>query len=238
MRYTILILAVTLTAGTTEARADMVAYNMTGTITNAWNAPNSSFAVGDHISWTLQYDNSTPISTSGTAAAGSWAGYSSSGYMLTNIVDQTTGYHFPILPPSDMGSSGISLMNNNPGYRNISWGEITAGETAMKGFGYYESSLKLLTAASLPTLDLAKFSFDKLPVIWNSNPSLYSGTTQFDYIYQGSNLQQIGITATVDSIPGVHMVPEPGSLTLFLLGAAGLAVIRLRSRFGFVRQLV
>jgi hypothetical protein len=158
-------------------------------------------------------------------------------YVITNIVDQTTGYHFPTLPPSGWGAgSGIELSNSNPGgYRNYYFGDISIRQGAGSVSGSntdYGASLYLLTAP-LPTLNLAKFQFDGLPVVWSSNPPLDDpqGATHFQYAYQNGNLQ-LGFTATVDSIPGAHMVPEPGSLTLFLLGAAGLAARGMRRCWG------
>jgi hypothetical protein len=85
MRHTILVLTVALVAGTSQARADMLTYNMTGRITSGGGVLN-----GDLISWTLQYDRSTPAST--TTRLGSY--YQLNGATITNLVDQTTGYHF------------------------------------------------------------------------------------------------------------------------------------------------
>jgi hypothetical protein len=235
MRRTILVLAVALVAGTAEVRADLVTYNMSGTILDAWNGSNSTFSKGDHLTWTLQYDKSTPLSSSGAAPGGSWAGYDVAGkYVLTNIIDQTTGYHFPLLSPS-MYNGGIGLSNGTPGgYRGYSWGNMYVDQRSqfIPGRNAYSLvGLNLLTAP-LPSLDLAKFQFDKLPVVWsNAIPVLPQDNTNFQWIYQNGNLQ-LGITASVDSIPGALLTPEPGSLMLFLLGAAGLAARGMRRRMG------
>jgi predicted lipoprotein len=53
MRQIILILAIALAVGTPQSRADMIAYNMTGTITQVMAARYSSLGVGDQISWTI-----------------------------------------------------------------------------------------------------------------------------------------------------------------------------------------
>jgi hypothetical protein len=125
----------------------------------------------------------------------------------------------------------MELVNNSPGGSGIyPLGSIFVHQGSQSLTTYYGASLTLLTASSLPTLNLAQFSFDNLPISRSSSPSIYpQGTTQFDYAYQDSKLS-LGFTATVDSVPGAHMVPEPGSLTLFLLGAAGLAARGIRRR--------
>lgn len=107
MRYSLLILAVALSAGTTKARADLIAYNMTGTITSA-NDGYSSFAVGDHISWTLQYNTSMPMYTYATTANNASQLYNP---LITSIVDRTTGSHLYVpttlyVPPYLAGGGG------------------------------------------------------------------------------------------------------------------------------------
>ncbi len=80
--------------GAREAHADLVTYNMTGTVTSAGNSDfgtivnaGGSFVpgsvnIGDHISWTLQYDRSSP-----------WGNlfYTPTAAVLYNVVDRTTG---------------------------------------------------------------------------------------------------------------------------------------------------
>lgn len=229
MRHSLyLAFAVALVAGSAQARADMVTYNMSGTITGA-NYPNMPYAAGDHITWTLQFDRSTPMTSGGTNAEGPWANYQMQGtYVFTNIVDQTTGYHFPLLPPSNTNLVGMTLQNINTGNQN--YGNIFAYQNDVGHYSNDSISLSLRTG-SLPSLNLAEFQFNKLPVVLgNVNYSNF----QYSYVASPTSTP-LGFIASVDSIPGaIAAAPEPGSLTLFLLGAAGLATRGMRRRLGQV----
>lgn len=221
MRYIFLILAAALIAETTKARADMVYYNITGTIRDIVNessspTPSLSFASGDRITWTLQYDRSVSASISGHG----WNQYYLNGPTITNIVDQTTGYHFPTFSPSIM-QSAISV--DNPTFISETWGgaRFRSAEYTL---------LQLGTAAgSLPSSNLADLQLNNIPV----NP--FSGGYPSFLKYYIPNGNNVGFEASMNSISApMHGAPEPGSLTLFLLGAAGLAVRAMRRRLGRV----
>lgn len=181
MRDHLLVLSVALAAGTTQAHADIISYNMTGTIQTA-NYPNMPYAAGDHITWTLQFDTSTLISSGGTNETVSWANYQMLHTMsITNIVDQTTGYHFPVLPSSEY-SSGMTLENSNPTKPpNYEVGNITAGENAVvNNYGPVTNiSLNLRTVGPLPTLNLAEFQFNGLPVVLGNLPVSLGNPNEF-----------------------------------------------------------
>lgn len=238
MRHTILVFAIAFVAENTQARAgQIVSYNMAGTIVYATGT--SSMAVGDHVAWTLQYDPSTPT-VSGGNSTGSFTQFQTQGInVITNIVDQTTGYHFPSLPPSDTSSAGMELSNSNPGnYQNKYTGSIFAYQNAGANYTNAVTSLTLMTG-TLPTLNLAKFQFNNLPVVSGSGlpvvPGLWSPSNLFanyqTFEKNPYNDLYYAFDASVDSIPGAIMgAPEPGSLTLFLLGAAGLAAHGIRRR--------
>ncbi|MGH7170924.1 MAG: PEP-CTERM sorting domain-containing protein [Gemmataceae bacterium] len=244
MRYTILVLAVVIAAGAADARAEMVSYNMTGTITsvtatwgyNGLDKPRTPtplpFAVGDHISGTLQYDSST----AGSIKAYSWGSngdYNTSAPVITNVVDQTTGFQFPPHPitttPGLFASVGLENPIPSGAFRG---GEIVAQDQSSDASSRVNDSLLLSTSSPLPTLNLAEFQLTKLPVILDNVN--YSYLTYYSYSYTlGEGYQ---IEAAVDSIPGVTAAaPEPGSLTLFLLGAAGLAAGGIRRRLGILQ---
>jgi hypothetical protein len=90
IRYLIILFLVA--ALTSQARADLIAYEMTGTITrvsseiNGWSFP-LPVARGDHMTWTFQYDRSTPASGGGQGQIS----YTPNGPLITNLVDQTNG---------------------------------------------------------------------------------------------------------------------------------------------------
>ncbi len=232
MRHTILILALALATGTTQARADMVYYNMSGTVTAAdffWapsaTPPPPPVAKGDHITWTLQYDRTTLPSASSPRSYN----YTLSSPPIMNIVDQTNGitmtsYRYDPFSPS---KSTLSL-SNYPGSLEIS----TNGGDGY-GYGSYETALDLSYKGSFPSLNLANLQLNSLPL--NLKP--YSNTLSFSY---GDQILGFDFEASVNSISApVSGVPEPGSFSLFLLGAAGLAThgIRRRLRFRLVSFL-
>jgi len=75
----------------------------------------------------------------------------------------------------------------------------------------------------LPTLDLAHLQLDHIPI--------NNGATYFTYSSGSLTSAFSAISADVTSVT-LASAPEPGSLTLFLLGAVGLVSRRLRPRRG------
>lgn len=232
VRRTILALAVALAAGTTHARADIVRYNMTGRITTG------SSIGGDLISWTLQYDRSTPASNS--TSLGRY--YPLTGAVITNLVDQTTGYHFLPTPTPSNGSGSLAL--HLRGYGGVGpLGYIAPSSMEVWSYYYaghplstYSSYLLLYPKSSLPTLNLANLQLNKIPFALGFTPG-NAPTSEFDFEKVGYTTGKIDALfgATVFSISGpVGPLSEPGSLTLFLLGAVGLAARGMRRRLGQV----
>ena len=231
MRYITLVLAVALVAGTADARADLVFYNMTGTITSTISPPpytgqGAAYAVGDHISWTLYLDRSSPM-TSSTSTSSSYSQPTNLQLPLfSNIYDpahgifnyfRTSGTVYPI------------TLSNSPA------GNFSAGETAGN---YSHIALSLAVNGSLPSLNLANLQLNNIPFLLGKGSGSYlSWQVEVPNATVGEHL--IGFTASVDSISGpVAYAPEPASLTLFLLGAAGLAArgMRRRLRAACLRQ--
>lgn len=224
--------ALALVAGNTEARADLITYNMAGTITDvspvSYNPSGVvPYNVGDHVTWTLQYNSSiTPTNSYSGSMTG--VSYTLSAPVITNIVDQTTGYHFSSPP-----SSGNSLSLES-GFGNAGLG-ATAGSSIFSPSAVLDMNL---TSGSLfPTFDLTKLQLNSLP--WaNSGPNYFSYGDFFSPPTNsgpGGNYGFNASAAFVAQTP-VASTPESGSLTLFLLGAAGLAVRRFRLRFGGAGQ--
>lgn len=214
--------ALVLAAGSTEARADeLVTYVMTGRIWASGEPWQTSWASGDHITWKLQY----PPTIQPQAPLGGQFGtsqYQTSSAAITSIVDQRTGYHFPLLSASP---SSILVKNwwHAPGDPHLDWNTIRATSDTSQGSASYYSSLLLQSKNLLPTMNLTELQLNHTPLVLSSN--LY-------YRFEWSPTQIISFTASVDSVTRVN--PEPGTLTLCLLGAAGLAAGGLRRRWRLV----
>jgi hypothetical protein len=240
MRHTILALALVLVAGATQARAGLVTYTMTGTITSA--LPNYAenypiYAQGDRISWTLQYNTSMPMYTyTTTASNASQLNFP----LITSIVDRTTGSSFYVpatmyVPPylSQAGAAAEASLNLSSGSSSsISAGQYQLG--VIDPEEGYNADLALKVTGQLPTLNLANLQLNQL--------SINTSTSSFGYSFAADMMPggQDSFTASVDSISAPkYGTPEPGSLTLFLLGASGLALrgVHRRLRFRLVSFL-
>jgi hypothetical protein len=228
MRYTILVLTIVLTAGATQARADMIAYNMTGTITQVMAARDSSLGVGDQISWTIQYDRSTPHASEYETL------YDMKHAIITNIVDQTTGDHFPT-PYSRYVNSTVQLtqgVGSGPaGFQAADDGPIDQSYS-------YAADVLLWAKGRLPTLNLANLWLYDVPWVLGSPPPNLGYSSSF--LYNNFNVGGAYFSATLASVSGpLSGAPEPRSLTLFLLGAVALTArgICRRLRFRLVSFL-
>jgi hypothetical protein len=259
MRHAILVLTVALVAGITQARADqIVTYHMTGTLRDtsatveAWPANRAwyhlqhlshPYAAGDHITWTLRYDSST---ADVPGSYGSRYEMQPNTPVITNIVDQTTGYHFPVLPNSNSGSilTLIRYATNSDPYGNQTRFSFEVNQSSWHGpeFGNGSSTqgvwLQLNSTSTWKETSLANLHLDTIPFAFgppithnyvssylNWVTQSYSLNTSIDSQYASS------FGAIVDSFAvSVASTPEPGTLTLFLLGAAGLSASVLRRR--------
>lgn len=211
----ILALVFTIPIGVSEARADMITYNMTGTIrmvhlNNLF--PGSSappVAVGDRIAWTFRYDSSTPLNPyrdSGPSAHY----YELNNLAVSHLVDTTSGFHF--YAPPNVNSTTLVLENLLSGGGTL-WTSSALWD-AQRYLTIYEANLDLGSPKSLPTLDLANLSL--------TAPPFTPTNGDLTYAYKAFSFM-----AATDSI-SLASVAEPGSLTLFVLGIGGLIARRLR----------
>lgn len=217
MRYPLLVLAAALMAGTTEARADMIYYNMSGIANGAsfqWipsgNGPPPPVSKGDHITWTLQYDKSLPGTSEPQYSS---TNYSTNGLTITNLVDQTSGVRFPTL--SSVAST-LSLYNDPP-KKNSYFYASTNGNNFSES---YETQLQLNYNGSFPAASWPNWQPNSVPL------NLSTSSLQYRW---GDSMEGIFFSASVNSMSTpVQGAPEPGSLTLFLLGVASLVTRRIR----------
>ncbi len=262
MRHTILVFIIALKAGITQTRADqIVTYYMTGTLTDTsatvvtW-PPNQAwyhgqhlshpYAAGDHISWTLRYDSSTPVDNY-TGGINYHLGNA-----ILNIVDQTTGYRFPVIS-NGMTSSTLTL-SRYPANPDPYGGQTRFSYTLDQG-SYYGPEFANGSATQRALLQLNSGSYWKETSLTNLhlNTIPFALGAPIDHEYVNSSFfwvtQKYSLTpsidswyiskfdANVDSISvSMASTSEPGSVILFVLGAIGLTARSMCRRLLF--QLV
>jgi hypothetical protein len=201
-------------------------YNMTGTVTSA-SGSNAAVAVGDHVTWTLQYNPATPVIS--TTSFGHF--YSPNGPVLSHLVDQTKGIQ--LYTPTSANLRAGLMLSNLP----MMGSSFYAGDTQrVSGTPdpmnlVYQTQLFLGHGNSLTSLDLTKFRPDRAGFVWAGQGGTTNELTYFDNHLPDNGRYSLLFTAAVDSL-SVSAVPEPGSFTLFLLGAIGLAARSLLPRSG------
>jgi len=153
--------------------------------------------------------------------------------LITSIVDRTTGSSLYVpatlyVPPYLAGgeaTAGTSLNLSSGSSSSISAGQYQLDVIyPEEGYG---ADLKLNVNGPLPTLNLANLQLNQLLI--------NTSTSSFEYSFAADMMPgwQQSFTASVDSISApTYGAPEPGSLTLFLLGATGLAASSIRRRLG------
>jgi hypothetical protein len=204
----------------------MIGYNMTGTVTStssmSWDAGRAfplPVALGDRITWTLQYDRSTPVSGVGPG----WNSYTPNGPLITNIIDQRNANHWFVDPGAPAASTlklSSSALPNQPNSFSSSFHTQSSSFFVDAG---YTTELNLGFNDSIATSQLANLHLDSMHLDLSASYLHYDASV---------NLQGYAFTASVNTISGpIAISPEPGSLTLFLLGTAGLALYRLHPRF-------
>ncbi|HZV07375.1 MAG TPA: hypothetical protein VE999_19990 [Gemmataceae bacterium] len=165
-------------------------------------------SIGDHIAWTLHYDtNTAPNSLVSNPHE-----YDLNYQAVSNLVDKTTAYHF--YAPPNVNSTRLVLENLIP-----KGGAFWTSSGLMDTRTYqtiYWLTLDLGSADALPTLNLANLSLTAPPFTPND------GMVTYQY-------KAFSFVAVTDSI-SLATAPEPGSLTLFVLGAVGAIASRLRPR--------
>jgi hypothetical protein len=198
---------------------------MTGTVTSVsvssemhgWSFP-LPVTRGDRMTWTFQYDRSTPVSGSGSGRLS----YTLNSPPITNLVDQANGYHWSIDPGARAMSSLYLTSSRDPKQPNGGSSSLRAQSNSFGIDAGYSATLNLGFNSYLPTMSLANVQLNRLPL------NLLSSHLDFQ---SWVNVQGYSFEVSVDSISAPMAIsPEPGSLSLFLLGTGGLMVSGLRSR--------
>jgi hypothetical protein len=220
-------LALVLATGAIEARADLVTYNMAGTIVSvSSNTSGLPIHLGDRFTWTLQYDRSLPhLNIPGEPYT-----YAPRSATLFNFVDQTEKLSLPSPPSSPKNLAGLALVLNPGTNVNRGNGEFTTttmwsdGRTGL--FGAASLTLTSYThRLELPTGNLANFQLNSVPFEVRS--------LNYGFQVPPSTLPALDFYVQADPLSShTSSTPEPGSLTLFLLGALGISARYLRARFG------
>jgi hypothetical protein len=220
-------LALVLPTGAIEARADLVTYNMAGTIVSVPSNTNGlPIHVGDRFTWTLQYDRSL----SHVNIPGEPFTYAPRSATLFNFVDQTANISLPSPPSNPNPTIGASLILNPGTNSNIRMGEFRTDTMWSDGrTGPFRVASLTLTDYThylvLPTGNLASFQLNSVPF------EVRSLNYGYELPRSTSPVLDFYVQADPFSSP-TSPTPEPGSLTLFLLGALGMSARYLRGRFG------
>jgi hypothetical protein len=202
----------------TPAQATLITYNMTGTITSASGGLAN---VGDHIAWTFQYNPNMAPSGSLTSSQGL---YTPTNPVITNITDLTTGTQF--FSPSSSSETPAAFLTLARGSSPTSSGWVSVQSIWGSSSQIATSSLWLINSVSnLPTTNLANLQMNNVPF----------NIRNFEYSYTSFSNPTAGVTnssftASVDPLSNPSSTPEPGSLTLFVVGALGLCLRRLHPR--------
>jgi hypothetical protein len=214
------LIALALLAGAAvEGQADLITYNMTGTVT-ATNVVNGTVAVGDRISWTFQYDRSaTPVPA--TTFIG-W-NYFQNSPTLFNVVDQTSGTHFYSPRTNALQPSILTLSQQVPRtFATAGVGSSTNWAVGTQGL-YAHANLDMVDLSGpLPTTNLASLALNSVP--FDPRWQFFDyGTGTLDMIVSDF------LEVKVDPLGSpVTSAPEPSSFTLLVLGGLGLAARSLR----------
>jgi hypothetical protein len=171
------------------------------------------------MTWKLQYDTNAPVRPNSVPG---YDGYAPASPVISNLVDQTNGFHFNTPPSASLQSSLVLYNAPNGGFMTVGDTQLGPNHSLL-----YQTSLSLLGPGSgFSTLDLAKFRLDQAGIqmtgpYYTASELTYYGTSS------AAEGVQLNFSVQVTSLSAVS-TPEPGSLTLFVLGAIGLAACRLR----------
>jgi hypothetical protein len=164
--------------------------------------------------------------------------------LFTKLIDQSNGYHVPMVPPGSIPANSSSVQQMNPGSglrlwsfpRGASLGFSDGLPVAQKGLLPYSIQLYLGSKSPLPTMNLAQIQLDQLPLLFND--TVTPPANQFFYETQlpgGSQNPNApagyyfdAVVSSLSPVASIQSVPEPGARCLFALGAVGLAVRRFR----------
>lgn len=168
------------------------------------------------MTWTLQYDRSTPVSASGSGRIS----YTLNRPLVINLVDQANGYHWSL----DLGARAMSSLylssSRDRKHPNSGFSSVRAQSSSFGVDAGYSTTLNLGFNSFLPSMSLAKIQLNRLPLNLSSSYLVFQSWV---------NVQGYSFEVSVDSISAPMAIsPEPGSLTLFLLGTGGLIVSGLR----------
>lgn len=234
-------------------QADLMTYTLTGSIQDVGVRsvrndllPSTGpfpVAVGDRISWTLQYDRSTPLASSAPSSLFTSNDYYPAGPLILHLVDQTNGYQIPTARPGSIPATGLSPQHPMDTYSGMGLLKFPKSATVSfldsqpitrNGVRPYSVQLILASNAPLPTMNLAQLQLDRLPLRFNDKT--FPAENQFNYSWPHSNQNTFSETfnyfdAVVSSLSpaeSIQAAPEPGSLCLLALSFLGLALRRLR----------
>lgn len=209
----VLIVASLLASAASAARADLVTVDFTGTVATLPD-PTGIFAgaaVGDTFTGSLVYDSAaSPVTPGANPAQYLYSAASTPPYLAPLGISVTL--RGVTVSPRYPGAMILTVSNDlatNPAFPDVFIAQAAAGPLSgatnpQIDFAVADSTGTALGSTALPTsLDLSRFTDSQFRLFNNKAGSV------FDIF-----------TGTLDLRP----VPEPGSLALMAVGAAGLAV--------------
>ncbi|MBX9625071.1 MAG: PEP-CTERM sorting domain-containing protein [Gemmataceae bacterium] len=213
-------LAALLLAGTAgPARGAFITFQFTGTVDFVDEALSGTFAVGDKLTGSYTFDSTT------AARAGSNANFA--------VFDALTALNFSVsgYSAASAGAPEIQVDNDPPAPDVDRYAVVSRASDGLTGppvndlelnfFGFRlddSTNTVFSDARILPTtLDLSDFDNRRFFIFFEDGGD---NGTEATYVVSG----------TIDSLRQPAATPEPASLALVGVGAAGLAVRRLRRR--------
>ncbi len=215
-------------------QADVVTYNMTGTIMTVFdNVGNLPIHAGDRIGWTLQYDRSLPQMPGTSIPGNPMTTYSATTSPLLNLVDLTS--HTPLPSPEGISPGALSypsyVVNYSPGSATTGIPMFNATAMWMRSsdglFGSATLGLQINSNNSVNSVlaakDLAHLQLDTVPFDFRS--------LLYEYQLPPTTQPALKFAVKVDPLSGsISSTPEPSSLLLLSLGSAGLTFLCMRDR--------
>lgn len=209
-RYVGILAATTLMLVATTARAQLVEFNLTGTVTTSYGTPfGLSIPLGTAVTGTLAWDPSLPPTASGTNYA-SYLQSAPSGMTVEVLGNQL----------ESVGTGSYLVLNDNFGVDGITgyFSSVTVNSQPISGamnFGLYDYSQTVFSSTVLPS-DLNVEDFDRLNGGLFGSVETGGGTVFF----QIDSIVRSAIDVAIDIKPSYVATQSEGKIPVVILTTA------------------